>query len=210
MRDLPRRKRAALCTAQTDFAALLFETTDSLRSGDNSATVHEGTVLLAGSADTASWDVLMPVYGVKLVRLGSLLWKERPRIRGPADAVGFVAVLLDTKGQVIGVTTISIGDLSSALVHPREVFKPAVLANAASVLLAHNHPSGDPTPSSEDVSVTRRLAEAGALLGIDVLDHVVIGERGHWVSLRERGLYDFPSAANGQTGEVAHDRGMIP
>jgi DNA repair protein RadC len=83
---------------------------------------------------------------------------------------------------------VSVGDLSSALVHPREVFKPAILSNAASVILAHNHPSGDPQPSPEDCAVTRRLQEAGQILGIEVLDHVIIGDASRWASLREKGL----------------------
>ena len=82
---------------------------------------------------------------------------------------------------------ISIGSLNTSLVHPREVFRPAIRKACASVILIHNHPSGDPTPSSEDIAVTRRLYEAGRLLGIEVLDHVVIGD-GRFVSFREKGL----------------------
>ena len=104
-----------------------------------------------------------------------------------SDREHFAALLLDAKNQLIGLTTISVGDLSSALVHPREVFKAAILANAASVILAHNHPSGDPTPSPEDVAVSRRLHEAGEILGIALLDHVVIGDGARFVSLKEKG-----------------------
>ena len=88
---------------------------------------------------------------------------------------------------MIGVNTVSIGDLSSSIVHPRELYKPAVIAGAASLILVHNHPSGDPTPSSEDVAVTKRCIQAGEILGIDLLDHIIIGER-KFVSLKERGL----------------------
>jgi len=85
------------------------------------------------------------------------------------------------------VRTVSIGDLSSSIVHPREVYKDAVVASAASIIVAHNHPSGDPTPSGEDVAVTKRLISAGEIMGIDLLDHIVIGD-GVFVSLKERGL----------------------
>jgi len=83
--------------------------------------------------------------------------------------------------------TVSIGDLSSSIVHPREVYKDAVVASAASLIVAHNHPSGDPTPSAEDVAVTKRLMQASEIMGIDLLDHIVIGD-GVFVSLKERGL----------------------
>ena len=83
--------------------------------------------------------------------------------------------------------TVSIGDLSSSIVHPREVFLEAIRHSAASLIVAHNHPSGDPTPSPEDIQVTRRLVEAGDILGIDVLDHIILGDN-RWISLKERGL----------------------
>ncbi len=97
------------------------------------------------------------------------------------------SLLLDTKNRVLAIRTVSIGDLSSSIVHPREVFKDAVIASAASVIVAHNHPSGDPTPSAEDVAVTKRLIQAGEIMGIDLLDHIVLGD-GTFVSLKERGL----------------------
>jgi DNA repair protein RadC len=92
------------------------------------------------------------------------------------------------KNNVRGVNTVSIGDLGSATAHPREVFKPAILANAASILMLHNHPSGDPTPSADDIDVSRRINDAGQLLGIELLDHVVIGGDS-FVSMKEKGLY---------------------
>ena len=85
------------------------------------------------------------------------------------------------------VETVSVGSLNASIVHPREVFKPAVIQSAASVVLVHNHPSGDPEPSEEDISITKRLVEAGELLGIGVLDHVIIASRGT-VSFRARQL----------------------
>lgn len=110
----------------------------------------------------------------------------RPRMRD-YDREHFVVVWLDTKHHVLGHETVSVGSLDAALAHPREVFKGAVLRSAAAVILAHNHPSGDPTPSGEDIELTYRLAEAGRLLGIEVLDHIVIGDH-RFVSLRERGV----------------------
>lgn len=85
------------------------------------------------------------------------------------------AFYLDPKGYPVGYSLISVGTVSSSLVHPREVFAPALFACASAVVVAHNHPTGDPTPSPEDCAITRRLAEAGRILGVEVLDHVVIG-----------------------------------
>lgn len=103
-----------------------------------------------------------------------------------ADREHFVVLMLNTKNKPIGINTVSIGTLNSSLVHPREVFKPAILANAAGIILGHNHPSGDTTPSREDVETTKRLVEAGKLLGIQVLDHVIVSDEGT-LSLKERG-----------------------
>ena len=96
-------------------------------------------------------------------------------------------LLLNARHEVTCKETVSIGSLNASIVHPREVFKPAVLASAASIVLVHNHPSGDPEPSEEDVSITKRLVDAGELLGIGVLDHVIVAERGV-VSFRSRKL----------------------
>jgi DNA repair protein RadC len=124
---------------------------------------------------------------------------ERPRVRGPTDVhrlmgprlrdLGheeFHALLLNTQHRVLRDVIVTRGILDASLIHPREVFRPAILANAAAVILVHNHPSGDPTPSPEDRAVSRQLGEAGRTLGIRVLDHVVIGERG-WSSAMPRG-----------------------
>lgn len=99
----------------------------------------------------------------------------------------FFAVLLNTKNHCAGIEEISVGSVNSSIVHPREVFRPAIRRSAAAVIVAHNHPSGDCTPSREDVEVTRRLAEAGRILGIDLLDHVIFGD-GVILSLKEKGL----------------------
>jgi DNA repair protein RadC len=96
-------------------------------------------------------------------------------------------ILLNIRNQVLDVVTVSVGTLSASLAHPRECFKEAIRQSAAAVIFVHNHPSGDPTPSPEDIALTRQLVDAGRLLGIEVLDHLVIGD-GTFVSLRERGL----------------------
>lgn len=98
----------------------------------------------------------------------------------------FVTVYLNTKNMVIGRETISVGSLNAAIVHPREVFRAAIRRGAASLVFAHNHPSTDPTPSLEDIKLTQRLVEAGDLVGIEVLDHVIIGGNQH-ISLKEQG-----------------------
>lgn len=141
----------------------------------------------------------VPIYSLRVVRDGSLKAETR-KIRSPRDAVSifreyighadrehFVMIMLDTKCTVIGCHTVSIGDLSSSIVHPREVYKTAIALGAASIIVAHNHPSGDTSPSPEDVAVTKRLAEVGDLIGIELLDHLIIGD-GH-VSMKEKGLF---------------------
>lgn len=133
-------------------------------------------------------------------RLALFTGDVRPAIGGPRDVANLLmpdlrylkketlkSILMDTKNRVLAIKTVSIGDLSSSIVHPREVFKDAIVASAASLIVAHNHPSGDPTPSADDVAVTKRLMDAGGIIGIDLLDHIVIGD-GKFVSLKERGL----------------------
>ena len=132
-------------------------------------------------------------------RLGRVRNPGRPVISSPADVDGllrgrianldrenFVVVLLNTKNEVIGFPTVSVGTLSASLVHPREVFKPAIRASAAGVVLAHNHPSGRVGPSREDREVTRRLKEASQIIGIEVLDHVILGDG--YFSMKEHGI----------------------
>ena len=139
------------------------------------------------------------VFKVQLVREGSFPYADR-QIRSADDAadilagylVGvdrehFVVLTLDTKHKVTGIHTVSVGSLDATIVHPREVYKPAVLAGASGIIVGHNHPSGDPTPSSEDIAVTKRLKEAGTLLGIDFLDHIIVGDNGRYTSLKSEG-----------------------
>jgi len=122
-------------------------------------------------------------------------------IRGPEDIAGifmdemrhldrehFKAALLNTKNRILKVVTVSIGSLSASIVHPREILKPAISASAASIVLVHNHPTGDPTPSQEDIQFTQRFAKCGELLGIRLLDHVIIGA-GRYRSLKETGVF---------------------
>lgn len=99
----------------------------------------------------------------------------------------FKLVMLDTKNHVIRQVDISVGSLNTSIVHPREVFNPAIKACCSSVLLVHNHPSGDPEPSSEDIDTTHRLVAAGDILGIKILDHIIIGD-GRFISFKERSL----------------------
>lgn len=98
----------------------------------------------------------------------------------------FVCLYLNTKNQVLHKQTIFIGSLNSSIVHPREVFKEAFRRSAASIICVHNHPSGDPTPSREDIDVTKRLQECGLIIGIELLDHLIIGDR-KYISLKEKG-----------------------
>lgn len=106
-----------------------------------------------------------------------------------ADREHCVALLLDTRHQVIGIHPVSMGTVNASLVHPREVFKAAILIGASAIILGHNHPSGDPDPSPDDRALTTRMREAGTLLGIPVLDHVVLGNAQRFVSLAQSGLF---------------------
>lgn len=124
----------------------------------------------------------------------------RPQITSPSDAANLLmlemgalpqenlrTILLDTKNRVLSSPTVYVGNVNSSIIRVAEVFRDAVRSNATAIIVAHNHPSGDPTPSPEDVQVTRSIVQAGQLLGIDVLDHLVIGHH-RFVSLKERGL----------------------
>jgi DNA repair protein RadC len=126
---------------------------------------------------------------------------DRPVVKTPEDVVNlvrrrlkgkkkeyFLAILLDTRSQLIKVAEISVGSLDSSIVHPREVFKEAISASAASVIFAHNHPSGDPEASEDDINLTKRLVKAGEIVGIDVLDHVIIGDK-NYLSLKREELF---------------------
>jgi DNA repair protein RadC len=132
---------------------------------------------------------------------GYLESAEKPLVKTPKDVVAlvggrlkgkrkehFLTLLLDTRNQLIKVAEISIGSLDTSIVHPREVFREAISASAASVILAHNHPSGDPEASEDDIRLTKKLVEAGEIIGIDVLDHIIIGDK-NYLSLKREGLF---------------------
>ncbi|MEL4304706.1 RadC family protein [Methanococcoides sp. LMO-2] len=113
----------------------------------------------------------------------SLLYSKHREVKKEV----LTALYLDTKNQILREEVVSIGSLNANIVHPREVFKSALMESSASVILTHNHPSGDPAPSREDIAVTEKLVEGGKILGINVLDHVIIGD-GRYVSLKEEGF----------------------
>ncbi|MDG4655366.1 DNA repair protein RadC [Ectobacillus antri] len=134
--------------------------------------------------------------GRRMVRLE---YKQRYSIRNPEDCAKymmeemrflqqehFVCLYLNTKNQIIHRQTVFIGSLNASIVHPREVFREALRRSAASLICLHNHPSGDPSPSREDIEVTKRLTECGKIMGVELLDHIIIGEH-KFVSLKEKG-----------------------
>ncbi len=128
---------------------------------------------------------------------------ENKKINGPEKVVevainvlelheqaeeSFYIFTLDTKNQINGIFEVSRGSLNASIVHPREVFKRALMQNANCIMLLHNHPSGDPKPSTEDINITNRLKDAGDLLGIKVLDHIIIGDKIRYISFKEKRL----------------------
>ena len=125
---------------------------------------------------------------------------ENIKITQPIDAANIVmdnmrtmkkeylkVIMMNTKNIIISIKDVSIGSLNSSIVHPREVFTEAIKNSSASIIICHNHPSGDPTPSNEDINITYRLKECGKLLGIELVDHIIIGE-GKYISLKEKGI----------------------
>ena len=140
------------------------------------------------------------IVSIKMVKEGSFLYDVR-QISSPSEAAGLgrlfledcdreqvVVCCLDTKNHPISLNVVSIGCLNSSLIHPREIFKTSILSNAAGILLFHNHPSGDPEPSQEDINITTRIKEAGKIIGIELLDHIIIGSEGAFCSLKGKGL----------------------
>lgn len=158
----------------------------------------------------------VPVCRVQLVREASrVIPAEINEVQDAAEAIEehligadrehFVILMLDAKNQLLGIHTVSVGTLNATLISPREVFKAAILANAASVIAGHNHPSGDPAPSPEDFVVTDRLRAAGAVLDIELLDHVIVGANSAFTSLRQTGMWgaSVASLAGGVKGDAA-------
>ena len=142
----------------------------------------------------------VPFYTTRLVRETHFSFPQREQVSSPEDVAAvlqhyfadkdreeFIVVFLDTANTMIGMSQISIGGLAASIVEPRQVFKTAILANAAAIICLHNHPSGNPEPSREDIRITRQLVEAGKLMGVPVHDHIIIAENGY-TSLAERGL----------------------
>ena len=142
----------------------------------------------------------VPMYTTRLVRETHFTFPQREQVSSPEDVAAvlqhyfedkdreeFIVVFLDQAHTMIGMAQISVGGLAASIVEPRQVFKTAILANAAAIILAHQHPSGNPEPSREDIRITRQLVEAGKFMGIPVHDHLIIAED-RYVSLAERGL----------------------
>ena len=138
------------------------------------------------------------IVSIKLVKESSFLY-QTCTISSPKDAYEmikdqledldreqFIIACLNTKNEPTNITVVSVGSINKAIVHPREVFKTAILSNAASIMTFHNHPSGDTIPSDQDIQLTHRLVEAGELLGIKLLDHLIIGDRS-FTSLKQKG-----------------------
>jgi len=130
----------------------------------------------------------------RLDRPASVARLLAPEVRG-LEVETFHTLVLDARHELVAHERVALGTLMTAPVHPREVFRPALRRSCAAIIVAHNHPSGDPEPSAEDLAVTRRLADAGRILGVPLLDHVVLGD-GRWVSLRERGALEAPAHAS--------------
>ncbi|MEC0446168.1 UPF0758 protein [Bacillus velezensis] len=138
------------------------------------------------------------IVSIKLVKESSLLYKERAirspedgyrlmkQLLGDLDREAFIVISLDTKNQPTSINICHIGSLNASIVHPREVMKSVILSNGASFMVGHNHPSGNPAPSREDIEVTKRLVETGKILGIDLLDHIIVGDE-TFISLKEKG-----------------------
>jgi DNA repair protein RadC len=135
----------------------------------------------------------IPVYHIELVRDRGIKLEPQTAIQSvanvvailedelvPADREKLICLILNARHILIGLEIVSIGTLTASLAHPREIFKGAILKNAAGIILAHNHPSGDPSPSDEDIRLTKRIAQAGAVLGIDLLDHLILAEQGSY------------------------------
>jgi DNA repair protein RadC len=208
--DRPREKlarRGPEALSDAELVALLLRTGSA---GKSALDVAESLLRDVPEGAEAGFERLRRVRGVGPVRAAALAAAAelarrrrpdpRPVVDGAAAAAGlvpasvraarkehFLVLCLNARRQLVHTETVSIGTLSASLVHPREVFSPAIAHSAAAVVAAHNHPSGDPTPSAEDRDVTRRLARCGELLGIPLADHVVVAEGGYF-SFRERGL----------------------
>lgn len=219
VRERPRERLVAAGAASLSTRELIGILVGSGREGHSAIEVasellraHEGSLRRMAAATAAQLDAVPGVGPAVAARLGAALElgrrlareepEERERVRTPTDVYlrcapslrdlpqeEFRVLLLNTQNAVVRELPVSRGTLDASIVHPREVFRTAIAENAASVILTHNHPSGDPTPSPDDRKVTNQLVEAGDMLGIPVLDHIIIGD-GHFISFVEAGLME--------------------
>ena len=141
-----------------------------------------------GQAITTTWD--------RQTRQAKDVAEFMAPLAATLDREHFWVLLLNGKNVVIGLNLVAVGSLTAALVHPREVFVAAILGKAASIILVHNDPSGDPSPSAEDIALTKRLREVGELVGITVSDHIILGEGGTFRSLADDGLLEKAACAS--------------
>jgi DNA repair protein RadC len=179
-----------------DLARLLLGHFETLRGLDAASVAELCAVNGIGLAKAAQVKAALEL-GKRLMASGEC---ERPQFRNSRDIFSyyrsllsnvkkeiFKSILLDSKNRFLKDVTISEGSLTASIVHPREVFQPAIRESAAAIIFVHNHPSGDPTPSGEDLEITRRLVQVGEIIGIKVLDHIIVGDR-EYVSFVDRGL----------------------
>jgi DNA repair protein RadC len=217
VRDLPARERPvnrlrevgprAISTAEV--LACLLQTSDALSQAQELLARFEGLLGLARASEAEIVQVagIGPAQAARIRaamefgrRLVAYVPDARPQVRSPTDAAQLLMaemslleqehlrlILLDTKNHVLSIPTVYVGSLNTSIIRTGELFRYALKENCAALIVVHNHPSGDPTPSPEDVTVTRKLVEGGQLLDVEVLDHLVIGQ-GRFVSLKERGL----------------------
>ena len=215
--DLPIRERpvnrlrnagpAALST--TEVLACLLQTPDALHQAQALLATFQGLpgLIRAAEAELTEVDGIGPASAARIKaalefarRINLSAREDRPQVRSPSDLAvmllpemthlereHFLVVSLDTRNHVVAKKTLYIGSLNATHIRVAEVFREAIRHNAAAIIVAHNHPSGDPSPSPDDLQVTRQLRQAGELLSIELLDHLVIGDQ-RFVSLRERGL----------------------
>ena len=164
-----------------------------LEAGINEITSIKGIKNIKASQILAIGELVRRINMLSLIRVGKV-------ISSPSDIASLIMkemvglkqevlklIMLDTKNNIIGIKDVFKGSLNTSIVHPREIFKEAIKKSSSSIIICHNHPSGDPTPSKEDISITIRLKECSKIIGIDLLDHLIVG-RNQYVSLKEKGI----------------------
>jgi len=217
VRDLPTgeqpvnrlRYYGPAAVSSAELVAAILQTPDALSLAQELLTRFDGLMGLARAtiSELRTVDGIGPAKAAQLKaalelgrRLLIALPEERPQVRTPADAANMLmmemglldqehlrVILLDTKNHVLGVATVYVGNVNTAVIRVGELFRDAIRQNCAAIIVVHNHPTGDPTPSPEDVRITEQIVEAGKLMDVEVLDHLIIG-RQRYVSLKERGL----------------------